>query len=200
MATLPYRTALIIGAGPGISASVARHLATEGLKVALAARDTAKLADIVPRDWSRGVRRRCDRSRGGREPVPVSRRAPRRARCRHLQREHAGAGTTFGAGPRGGPAIPTGFCVRGISGGATGCPAHGAEGPGRHPADGRVGQRQRFRAIGGLRHGQVRAARASRRAPRGSWDRGASTSRISTSTAVCGAPGVLTPPTGPTAR
>ena len=47
MATLPYRTALIIGAGPGISASVARHLATEGLKVALAARDTAKLADIV---------------------------------------------------------------------------------------------------------------------------------------------------------
>ena len=47
MANLPYRTALIIGAGPGISASVARQLAAEGLKVALAARDIEKLADIV---------------------------------------------------------------------------------------------------------------------------------------------------------
>jgi NAD(P)-dependent dehydrogenase (short-subunit alcohol dehydrogenase family) len=47
MTTLPYRTALIIGAGPGISASLARQLAAEGLQVGLAARDTAKLAGIV---------------------------------------------------------------------------------------------------------------------------------------------------------
>jgi NAD(P)-dependent dehydrogenase (short-subunit alcohol dehydrogenase family) len=47
MASIPYRTALIVGAGPGISASLARQLAAEGLSVALAARDTAKLADIV---------------------------------------------------------------------------------------------------------------------------------------------------------
>jgi NAD(P)-dependent dehydrogenase (short-subunit alcohol dehydrogenase family) len=47
MARIPYRTALIIGAGPGISASVARQLAAEGLSVALAARDTAKLAELV---------------------------------------------------------------------------------------------------------------------------------------------------------
>jgi NAD(P)-dependent dehydrogenase (short-subunit alcohol dehydrogenase family) len=47
MASIPYRTALIIGAGPGISASVARQLAAEGLIVALAARDTAKLSDLV---------------------------------------------------------------------------------------------------------------------------------------------------------
>ncbi len=47
MATLPYRTALIIGAGPGISASLARTLTAEGLQVGLAARDTAKLAEIV---------------------------------------------------------------------------------------------------------------------------------------------------------
>jgi NAD(P)-dependent dehydrogenase (short-subunit alcohol dehydrogenase family) len=47
MASIPYRTALIIGAGPGISASVARQLAAEGLSIALAARDTAKLAEIV---------------------------------------------------------------------------------------------------------------------------------------------------------
>jgi NAD(P)-dependent dehydrogenase (short-subunit alcohol dehydrogenase family) len=47
MASLPYRTALIIGAGPGISASLARQLTAEGLQVGLAARDTAKLAAIV---------------------------------------------------------------------------------------------------------------------------------------------------------
>jgi NAD(P)-dependent dehydrogenase (short-subunit alcohol dehydrogenase family) len=47
MASIPYRTALIIGAGPGISASLARQLAAAGLAVGLAARDTAKLADIV---------------------------------------------------------------------------------------------------------------------------------------------------------
>ena len=38
MTTIPYRTALIVGAGPGISASVARGLAAAGLKVGLAAR------------------------------------------------------------------------------------------------------------------------------------------------------------------
>ncbi|MDE1148239.1 MAG: SDR family NAD(P)-dependent oxidoreductase [Azospirillaceae bacterium] len=40
-------TALIVGAGKGISASLARLLAKEGFRVALAARDTGKLADLV---------------------------------------------------------------------------------------------------------------------------------------------------------
>jgi NAD(P)-dependent dehydrogenase (short-subunit alcohol dehydrogenase family) len=39
MTEIPYRTALIVGAGSGISASVARGLATAGLKVELAARN-----------------------------------------------------------------------------------------------------------------------------------------------------------------
>src|SRR5690348_17238749 len=47
MTTLPYRTALIVGAGPGISASVARGLATAGLKVGLAARNAEKLAPLA---------------------------------------------------------------------------------------------------------------------------------------------------------
>jgi NAD(P)-dependent dehydrogenase (short-subunit alcohol dehydrogenase family) len=38
-----YETALIVGAGEGISASLARLLSKKGLKVALAARNTAKL-------------------------------------------------------------------------------------------------------------------------------------------------------------
>lgn len=46
MSEFPYRTALIIGAGTGISASVARQLAGLGVKVALAARSTAKLKQL----------------------------------------------------------------------------------------------------------------------------------------------------------
>src|SRR5215471_5819129 len=47
MVSLPYTTALIVGAGPGISASVARGLAAAGLKVGLAARNTDKLAQLA---------------------------------------------------------------------------------------------------------------------------------------------------------
>lgn len=47
MSEPPCRLALIVGAGPGISASLARRLAAAGSRVALAARDTAKLAALV---------------------------------------------------------------------------------------------------------------------------------------------------------
>jgi NAD(P)-dependent dehydrogenase (short-subunit alcohol dehydrogenase family) len=43
----PYRTALIVGAGAGISASLARRLSGLGVKVALAARDIDKLQPLV---------------------------------------------------------------------------------------------------------------------------------------------------------
>ncbi|MGE7473271.1 SDR family NAD(P)-dependent oxidoreductase [Bosea sp. NPDC003192] len=47
MTSLPYRSALIVGAGSGISASVARALAAQGVKVGLAARNTEKLAALA---------------------------------------------------------------------------------------------------------------------------------------------------------
>jgi NAD(P)-dependent dehydrogenase (short-subunit alcohol dehydrogenase family) len=47
MTAIPYSTALIVGAGTGISASVARGLAAAGLKVGLAARNTDKLAPLA---------------------------------------------------------------------------------------------------------------------------------------------------------
>jgi NAD(P)-dependent dehydrogenase (short-subunit alcohol dehydrogenase family) len=47
MTEIPYRTALIVGAGSGISASVARALAAAGLKVGLAARNIDKLAELA---------------------------------------------------------------------------------------------------------------------------------------------------------
>ena len=42
-----YRSALIVGTGPGLSASLARLFAKNGLKVAVAARQTDKLAALV---------------------------------------------------------------------------------------------------------------------------------------------------------
>lgn len=47
MAIPPYETALIVGAGEGLSASLARLLSREGIRVALAARSVEKLAAIA---------------------------------------------------------------------------------------------------------------------------------------------------------
>src|ERR1700726_1280951 len=47
MTTIPYRTALIVGAGSGISASVARGLADAGLKVGLGPPNIAKLGALA---------------------------------------------------------------------------------------------------------------------------------------------------------
>ena len=47
MTAIPYRTALIVGAGTGISASVARGLAAAGLKIGLASRNIDKLAPLA---------------------------------------------------------------------------------------------------------------------------------------------------------
>jgi len=46
MPNLSYETALIVGAGSGLSASLARLFAGEGLRVALAARNSDKLASL----------------------------------------------------------------------------------------------------------------------------------------------------------
>jgi NAD(P)-dependent dehydrogenase (short-subunit alcohol dehydrogenase family) len=47
MTDIPYRTALIVGAGPGISASLARGLAAAGLRVGVAARSVEKLTPLA---------------------------------------------------------------------------------------------------------------------------------------------------------
>jgi NAD(P)-dependent dehydrogenase (short-subunit alcohol dehydrogenase family) len=53
-----YRRALLVGTGPGLSASLARLFAREGLQVALAARDTAKLASLCSETGARAFA--CD--------------------------------------------------------------------------------------------------------------------------------------------
>src|ERR1700722_8955006 len=47
MNDFPYRTALIVGTGPGISASLARQFTALGVKVGLVARDVSKLATLA---------------------------------------------------------------------------------------------------------------------------------------------------------
>jgi NAD(P)-dependent dehydrogenase (short-subunit alcohol dehydrogenase family) len=47
MIDLPYRSVLIVGAGSGISASLARSLSKAGLRVGLAARNVKKLAALA---------------------------------------------------------------------------------------------------------------------------------------------------------
>ena len=47
MAETPYRTALIVGVGAGLSAAVARTFTAAGMKVALAARRPDELAPLA---------------------------------------------------------------------------------------------------------------------------------------------------------
>jgi len=53
MSDIPFSTALIVGAGPGVSASLARAFSAAGLKVALAARDIEKLAPLAAETGAR---------------------------------------------------------------------------------------------------------------------------------------------------
>ena len=61
--TLPYKSALIVGVGDGLSASLARALTGEGVAVALAARRTDKLAALAAE--TRASVHACDASRPG---------------------------------------------------------------------------------------------------------------------------------------
>jgi NAD(P)-dependent dehydrogenase (short-subunit alcohol dehydrogenase family) len=55
-------TALIVGAGSGLSAALARRFASEGMRVALAARNAEKLAPLAAATGARAYR--CDAARG----------------------------------------------------------------------------------------------------------------------------------------
>jgi len=60
---MDYRTALIVGAGSGLSASLARVFAKEGLQVALAARSAEKLAEFVKATGAKAFN--CDAAKRG---------------------------------------------------------------------------------------------------------------------------------------
>ncbi|ACB97147.1 SDR family NAD(P)-dependent oxidoreductase [Beijerinckia indica] len=58
MAAIPYQTALIVGAGSGLSAALARLFVSKGLKLGLVARDTDKLKDLAGQTGAKLFR--CD--------------------------------------------------------------------------------------------------------------------------------------------
>ena len=58
MTQLPYKTALIVGAGPGLGASLARRLTREGAAVVLAARNPSKLQSLAEETGARSFA--CD--------------------------------------------------------------------------------------------------------------------------------------------
>src|SRR5262249_5870171 len=63
MTTSRFNTALIVGAGSGLSASLARALTKDGIKVALAARTTGDLDPLVKDIGGRAFT--CDASKRG---------------------------------------------------------------------------------------------------------------------------------------
>jgi NAD(P)-dependent dehydrogenase (short-subunit alcohol dehydrogenase family) len=63
MTTPRFTSALIVGVGAGLSASLARALAKDGIKVALAARSTDDLAQLVKETGAKAFA--CDASRRG---------------------------------------------------------------------------------------------------------------------------------------
>jgi NAD(P)-dependent dehydrogenase (short-subunit alcohol dehydrogenase family) len=63
MTNAKFKAALIVGAGPGLSASLARALAKDGIKVALAARSTGDLESLVKETGAKAFA--CDASERG---------------------------------------------------------------------------------------------------------------------------------------
>ena len=63
MSDVQFKTALIVGAGAGLSASLARALSRDGIKVALAARTPGDLEPLVRETGARTLT--CDASRRG---------------------------------------------------------------------------------------------------------------------------------------
>jgi NAD(P)-dependent dehydrogenase (short-subunit alcohol dehydrogenase family) len=63
MTDVKFTSALIVGAGAGLSASLARALASEGIKVALAARNTGDLNALVKETGARAFA--CDAAERG---------------------------------------------------------------------------------------------------------------------------------------
>ena len=85
-----HEAALIVGSGSGLSASLARLFAREGMRVGLAARRVEKLGALCEEIGAQAFACDAGRCRSGGKPVRRGRGADRRARCRGLQCGAAG--------------------------------------------------------------------------------------------------------------
>ena len=176
---MDMKTALIVGVGPGLSASLARLFAKHGLQVALASRDPDKLQKLA--EETAGATFACEATepeevaalfevviatQGVPDIVVYNASARARGPVTDLIPEEVARAIAVSA-------------YRRFLGGATGGAAHGRARLGGDPADRRLGQREGLSELLGVRDGQVRPARAGVRAWRGNCRRRACMSRIS---------------------
>ena len=160
MTTPFHRAALIVGAGHGLSAALARHLAREGMLVALAARDVSKIADVASQIGAetfacdatdpQAVRRLFDQveARIG-APDLVVYNAGLRAPGALIELEPEATRQALMVNAFGGFLVAQQAARRMLKN----------EG-GRDLLHRRVGERQRLREVGAVRDGQVRLARS----------------------------------------
>ena len=151
--------ALIVGAGDGISASVARALIKDGWNVALAGRS------VEGREFAgleAATRHTCDASNTSAVKALFRSVGSRRARTPDFVLYNASArvrGPFLDLDPK---AVDRTIAVSAYGAflvAQEAAQAHGAKG-GRHLLHRRLGKREGLRAVGALRHGQVRAARS----------------------------------------
>ena len=159
MASPSYQSALIVGAGRGLSASLARLFAARvcGWRSARAIRKSSRAlcAETGAKAFA------CDAIEpgpGGAD-VPSGRGRNRRARRRRLQCQRAGPRSGRRAGAGRGRAGHHGQRLWRFPRGARGGGPDGAQRARRDPVHRRLGERQGLSALGGVRDGQIRAAR-----------------------------------------
>ena len=155
-----FTTALIVGAGHGLSASLARLFSREGMRVAVAARNVEKLAalreqtgacafacEAVEPDQVARLFEDVERQIGNPEVVVYN--ASARARGPLVDLVPADVESALAVGAFGGFLVAQQAARRMLPKGA-----------GAILLTGRVGEREGLSAVGAVRDGQVRAARA----------------------------------------
>ena len=164
MTETAYKTALIVGVGSGLSASLARIFTKAGLKVALAARRAANLATLAQETGAKSFA--CDSTSRTDvaklfADVEAALGAPDVVVYNASYRTR---GPFVDLVPDEVAKIADGHRVRRLPGGARGGQAHGAQTPRRDLLYRRFGEREGLCPVGAVRHGQVRACAGWRKA------------------------------------
>ena len=158
MTDTPYRTALIVGVGGGLSASVARTFAKAGMKIALAARRVADLAALA-KDVG-GEAFACDATKRG-DVVRLFGEVERAYGAPDVVVYNASyrtRGAFIDLDPGGSREDAGGFRLRWFPCRAGGRQTHVAAQAWRYPVYRRFSEREGLCTIGAVCDGQVRAA------------------------------------------
>ena len=160
MTEVSYRTALIVGAGAGLSASLARTFTKAGMKIALAARRAAELAELAKEIGGQAFA--CDATKRAEvaklfadveaafgAPDVVVYNASYRTRGPFVELDPADVEKALAVTAFGGFLVAQEAAKRMLPRAPRGDPVHR-----------RFGEREGLCPVGAFRHGQVRAARA----------------------------------------